>query len=277
MPTLASLIRDVAHLCGAVMHESTATSGTTTTLVDNVELSGFADDTFNDKRLYIYAGAGLGQERRITDHTGASGTLTTPTMTAPDATTKYIILESPWTAAQIRSALLTSMRLHRRDLLEPMVDESLTISSSPTITYGYTVPTGFAAIQQIWRENEVSGGLFTYPIPWDAWWIDRSATKKIVFEKLANDLHSFLLNGAKLRVVGQKYETEPDSDDDVVSVQTGGLITFSAVLALLGRVATDPTNARRYTATSSMLLQEYQRSHRDDVQRVWPQSRMVEE
>ena len=275
MPTLASLIHDCAVLCGAVAHEGTAASGTTTTLVDTIELGGYADDTFNDKHIYKWQGTGLGEERRITDHTGASGTLTTPTMTAPDATTKYIILDGTWRINQIRTALINVLRQRRRFLLEPKVDQtSLTLVAG---TYEYTVPTGFAAIQSIVRESQPSSGVFNFPLGHDWWYINRAATRQIVFEEDADGLELFIVAGCKLRVIGQAYETEPDTDDDVISVQTGSVMLLGAVVALLSRVANDPANSRRHTAQASILLGEFQRTTYQDITPVWPNSRMVDE
>lgn len=275
MATLAALIKDLAVLVGAVELEGVATAGSTTTLTDNITLGGYADDTFNNLRLYIYEGTALGQDRRITDHTGSTGILTFPTGTAPTTSSKYIILKDGWNPLRLRTALINALRQRRRFLLKPKVDESLTILTGPT--YAYTVPTGFAAIQKVYREDTVGGGLFTSPIPEDYWYINRAATRQIVFEKVAQDRDPFLLTGAKLRLIGQAYETEPTADSDTITVQMGSLILFAAVTALLSTLAMDPTNARRATAQASMLLQEFQRTWQQDVTPIWPNSKVVDE
>lgn len=277
MPTLASLIKDCAQMVGAVLHEGIATAGSTTTLTDAVELAGLADDTLNTLRLYIYEGTAIGQERVITDHAGATGVLTFPTGTAPTTTSRYIVLQQGWTAQNLRTMLITALRLRRRFLLEPMVDESITLDNDPALTLAYTVPTGIAAIQKIFRESDVGSGLFTVPLPDDFWYLNRAATRQIAFELPAEDLYGFLLHGCKLRIIGQKYETEPDSDDDVVSVQTAGIVLMAAFISHLSRVASDPQNSRRHTASASMLIQEFQRVSQQDVTPVWPGSKVVDE
>jgi len=72
--------------------DSTATSGTTTTLVDTA-LSTSNDDYWNGALLYVYAGTNAGCVRTVTDYTGSSDTLAFVAMPAAcDTTTKYIIL-----------------------------------------------------------------------------------------------------------------------------------------------------------------------------------------
>lgn len=73
--------------------DSTATGGTTTTLVDTA-LSTSSNDVWNGALLYIYDGTNKGCVRTVSDYTGSSDTLTvdTPFPAACDTTTKYIIL-----------------------------------------------------------------------------------------------------------------------------------------------------------------------------------------
>lgn len=68
-----------------------ATSGSTTTLVDNTK--NWEVNTLINKRVKFLTGTGQGNEYTITANT--SNTLTFATGTAPDATTMYAILESP--------------------------------------------------------------------------------------------------------------------------------------------------------------------------------------
>jgi len=73
--------------------DSTATGGTTTTLVDTA-LTTSTDDDWNGALLYIYEGAAAGSLRTVKDYTGSSDTLTVeePFPVAPDTTSKYILL-----------------------------------------------------------------------------------------------------------------------------------------------------------------------------------------
>lgn len=73
--------------------DSTATSGSTTTLADTT-LGTSADDKWNGALLYIYDGANEGELRTVKDYTGATDLLTVedPYPVACDTTTKYIML-----------------------------------------------------------------------------------------------------------------------------------------------------------------------------------------
>lgn len=74
-------------------NDSTATGGTTTTLIDT-GLSTSTDDVWNGALLYIYEGPAAGSVRTVSDYTGTSDTLTVtnPFPTAPTTASKYIIL-----------------------------------------------------------------------------------------------------------------------------------------------------------------------------------------
>ena len=73
--------------------DSTATGGSTTTLVDTA-LSTSSNDFWNGALLYIYDGTNAGCIRTISDYVGSSDTLTVtaPFPAACDTTTKYIML-----------------------------------------------------------------------------------------------------------------------------------------------------------------------------------------
>lgn len=73
--------------------DSTATGGTTTTLVDTA-LSTSSDDVWNGALLYVYEGPAAGSIRTVSDYTGSSDTLAVakPFPTAPTSASKYIML-----------------------------------------------------------------------------------------------------------------------------------------------------------------------------------------
>ena len=72
--------------------DSTATGGTTTTLIDT-GLTTSTNDVWNGALLYVYAGTNAGCIRTVTDYEGSNDTLTFQAMPAAcDTTSKYIIL-----------------------------------------------------------------------------------------------------------------------------------------------------------------------------------------
>ena len=72
--------------------DSTATGGTTTTLIDT-GLTTSTNDVWKGALLYVYAGTNAGCIRTVTDYEGSNDTLTFQAMPAAcDTTSKYIIL-----------------------------------------------------------------------------------------------------------------------------------------------------------------------------------------
>lgn len=73
--------------------DSTATGGTTTTLIDTA-LSTSTDNDWRGALLYVYEGTNAGCLRTVTSYTGATDTLTVtePFPAACDTTSKYIML-----------------------------------------------------------------------------------------------------------------------------------------------------------------------------------------
>ena len=106
--------------------DSTATGGTTTTLVDTA-LSASTDDYWNGALLYVYDGTNKGCLRTISDYTGTSDTLTVtyPFPAAPDTTTKYIILGGA--AADSDTINVGSVGVDLKD--ENTIDANATIAS----------------------------------------------------------------------------------------------------------------------------------------------------
>lgn len=87
VPTDVSLERVTEN--SSLWYQGTATSGTTTTLVDTT--AGWTTNQWAGYYLYIYSGTARGRIVRITSNTAT--TLTFPTVaTAPDATSRYNII-----------------------------------------------------------------------------------------------------------------------------------------------------------------------------------------
>jgi hypothetical protein len=105
--------------------DSTATGGTTTTLIDT-GLATSDNDYWNGALLYVYAGTNAGCIRTVTDYVGSTDTLHFQAMPAAcDTTTKYIILGGA--AAASDSINVGSVGVDLKD--ENTVDANATIVS----------------------------------------------------------------------------------------------------------------------------------------------------
>jgi hypothetical protein len=123
------LVAEIAKACGAVLMEGTATGGTTTTLIDTARLLYPTDDMVKGAWLYIWQGTAIGQDREITAFTASSDTVTFATGTAPDTTSKYILLKPGWTPNEIIDAINAAIRAVSLTFLLPKSDESLVLNT----------------------------------------------------------------------------------------------------------------------------------------------------
>lgn len=90
-------MRRLVTLALAITYTGTASSGSSTTLVDSSIASTYADDFFNTYTIYIESGTGVGESATISDYTGSSGTFTFTALSGgstPDSTSKYSIAKS---------------------------------------------------------------------------------------------------------------------------------------------------------------------------------------
>lgn len=274
MGILAGHVYELARLVGAIREEGIVTAGTTTTLTDAIGLAGFDDDALNGVFLYIWSGTAMGQERRVTDHAGATGVLTFPTGTAPSTDSKYVIFNSHWRAADFKTAIQLALRERRKFYLLPKVDESLAFVADQ---YDYPIPAGFAAIERIVVERTDGQGDFIDPVPPDCWGIHRGAVKEIVFEKAANDMFGFMKTGHAIRIVGQKYEDEPTSDSSVLTIPTGALLQLAASYAHHMARPKDANNSGSHGQLASIAQQTWLSMRGDDESHITPMSRWVNE
>lgn len=277
MGTLASHIYELAHIVGAVNQEGVFSAVSNTSGTDAVGLAGFSDDDLNGQFAYVWSGTGVGQERRITDFTGATGVITVPTWGTNPTDASYFTLNPHWRIANLRTAIKLAIREQRKFYMLPKVDTSLTLDFDATPVYEYTVPTGFACIDDIWVERTAGGSDYLDPVPPDAWYINRGSTKQIVFEKAANDRLGFMKNGHKIKVVGQEYETEPTADSSTLTIPMGALIFLAAAFAHGIARSNDVNNARGHGQLMSVHQQTWLNMRGDDRSLPNPGTRWVAE
>ena len=106
--------------------DSTATGGTTTTLIDTA-LSTSNDDVWNGALLYIYEGKAAGSIRTVKDYVGDTDTLTVeePFPEAPDTTSKYILLGAASAAGDVIN--VGSVGVNLKD--ENTIDANATVAN----------------------------------------------------------------------------------------------------------------------------------------------------
>ena len=116
--TAGALIKQLADRVGDLVATGTASSGSTTTIVDTAALSGMAkfnttdDPDLVDALAYIYAGTNAGAQRRCSALVLAtiSATLSVAYASAIDNTSKYAFIKR-WDGDQYLSSLIQAQRM----------------------------------------------------------------------------------------------------------------------------------------------------------------------
>jgi hypothetical protein len=223
--TLTELIHEIARKVDD-LRVGQAQSASTTTLVDLN--AGGANDDYTGWELYIYAGTGRGQTRKVLDYVASTGTFTVSTWaTTPDSTSKYE-LHHDWTREEYKSAINTVIAEVGHDALISMVDETLT---QVTNTYEYTIPAGFHYLAQVWSKDSSSGASWKeLSFPKKEWSVIPGARKLRV---------SQATSGSRFRLVGQTLPEALYRDGSFCDVQ-GDYVIYRAAADLLVQKSSSP-------------------------------------
>lgn len=121
---------EVAELIQDLVVMGTATSATSTTLVDTNRLLFANDDSLNGMWVYIHTGTGIGQERRISDFTASSDTIAVlpAWSTTPDSTSQYIVTRR-FSASEIDRAIDAGISRYARQCSVPWESHYLGVNN----------------------------------------------------------------------------------------------------------------------------------------------------
>ena len=144
--------------------DGTATSATTTTLVNTGDLTNYADSVLIGSYVHIYNGTnGVGQERLVTANTQSTGTLTVATWTQPTGTILYEV-HRQWRKDDYNTAINQAINDLRGDngaLVEAVVDTSISLVNTGASTdYIYDLSAVSPLpryVYNIWMESSTSG------------------------------------------------------------------------------------------------------------------------
>jgi hypothetical protein len=265
---LSTVRQLLAQLLGDRLLVGTATGGTGTTLYDTTQLVQ-PDDDWIGGWVYIYDGPLAGQERLISDSfQGSRCIVVSPTWTAgpswtvPTTASKYEIHRAWPVLDAYNPMILMAFRSRRKRTLLAKTDETVTLVAG---TYEYTIPTGFVAINEVWRAD--SAGLYVEEIPRRDLWVDRGG-KKLVFDKAAALAAGYIIAGRKLRIIGQKYDTEPTSDSATFTINTTPIVWLAKAYIHAAEGNDASMNAALKASELDLV---------DDETPLWPGSLIVEE
>ncbi len=250
----------VARNLGGVYLESTATGGTTTTMVDTTGLQGqYADDYLNDCWVSIITDAGgahaapEGQSRRVSDFVGSTGTITVATaFSASPANGDTYRVWSVAPKAELLDAVAEALRAAWPAFYQRVVDTTLTIEDD---TYEYTLPAAIEYLQEVELQgNEDS----EYYVPLNNW---RTRKESGGTRTLILDHRQSYTTDYTLRLVGIGPLDYPANDYTAVSIQAEYedallqyVAAYGAALVLDRQMLRDSGHERQYAHRYQTLM-----------------------
>lgn len=275
--TLSALRIRIARLLGDNV-SGTATSGSTTTLVDTAELVNYAGtaagmgDALFGSYVYIWGGTGAGQERRISSNTQSSGTITVPTWTQPSTDSTYEI-HSQWRVADYNAAINMAINDCIGDggaLVTQVADVSITMTDDNTsASYYLTLPVALRTIKYVIPEGPISGIYDELPLTFGVdYYLEKktaatSSSASIPYLVLTRDSSIVPISGKKLRIVGAGYQAEVTTDTATIAENLVPFIQHQAAYYLLsGRMGlgSPDSQANQRYAQQRLALAEAARS-----------------
>jgi hypothetical protein len=256
------LKKDLLAFMGCMEREGTASSGSGSTLVDAGILTD-DDDFFKGWRVYVHNGTAQGDERKITASSAAAASVTVSPgfSVTPDATSEYYIYDT-YRNVTVERAVKMALKLLRHQFLLRAEDQTTVLTNTGVAAdYEIAVPAGFVSVREIWREDATGFYPIYLPGPGDSqtpiWTIHGDSTgRKIKLDKA--QCGAILVAGKHLRIIGQKYQAEPSSDDSTFDMNTGPLVVLAAAILRLEAIKEvnqiEPTRASFQRALESIGL-----------------------
>lgn len=216
--TRATMWGAVARNLGGVYLDGVAISGSTTTLVDTVNLSGqYADDYLINAWLSIITDAGgahaapEGQTRRISDFVSSTGTVTVGTaFTAAVGPTDTYRIWAGAPKAEIIDAVSEALRAAWPAFYQRVYDTTVEIENK---TYEYDIPATIEYLVDVEIQGNAAG---EYYVPVKDWHPLKTgaSTRKLVLDPA----HTYT-TGYTLRLIGVGPLDAPANDYTAITIE----------------------------------------------------------
>lgn len=236
-------------------------SGTTATVVDDErdEVDDYFQNTTPISWVRIVSttdgAAPKGEQRKITDFTQSTGTITVSDdklfSITPGAGDTYAIL-SEYTWDELAEAINAVIDSLTENALIYKIDETTELQSD---TYEYAIPDGFVTIHRLSQEND--DGDYPDPIPPDQYRIIRGETPRIHFYRMPIDMQfsghyygelwveSELSDGKHLRIEGYGKQSRLTTDDSICYLNPNYIVWKAATYVLGARITENDYDAFR--------------------------------
>lgn len=193
----------------------TADSGGATTIVEDLVLGAYGGTGVTDQtsvlrgtRCFIYAGTGIGQERRVTANTQSTGTLTVaPAWTTPPDSTSQAEVHKSFTVSMLNAMINRAIADIRQDsgaLVAAVPNTSITLAAD---TFTYTWPNTFRWCERVLIETSESGIYdLNNPLSGDEFLIEKTAqataTSEATYQMVLDRDRFPLVAGRRLKIYG---------------------------------------------------------------------------
>ena len=248
--TRLKLRGSISELAGDNYGTGTATSGSTTTLVDTNGIHAPSNDDYKGVWAYINEGAAVGRESFCSASVASSSTLTLVTGTAINATSEYE-LHRRWRVRQWNDSIDRALRASRAMQTNPIQDRTLVVSTEGTREY--PLPDGIHTIHEIsylpsgdTTKNEVS-------IPFEDWEVSIGSTGAIT-RLLRFNGGVLPANDSTIVLRGTEFPSVPTSDSSILQINVE-LITLHVLWQYAVRFK-DRLSAARARDDYNLLLSE---------------------
>ena len=211
----------------------TPDGGYSTTGFNSADLAAYPDDFFNDWHGRFYAGKDKGTNFEVTDFAKTAGaTIFSPALSSAAEAGHKFELYQHFSPLEIGNMINVSISMVEREALIDSVDETLKVLSSTT--YEYTVPAGFAFVDEIYLEQSTAGrySVGENLIDYRHWRVLNSTPSRIWFDPSWVSL----VAGRKLRLVGQAVQQQLVDDEDLCAINQAFIVYQAKALLHESRI-----------------------------------------
>ena len=216
--TLGDLYQAIARNFGALYATGTATSGSTTTIVDTSNLPALAaNDALNNGYAYVKtdaAGAHAapeGQTRLITDFVQSTGTVTVGIAfsAAVGVGDTYVVCAGV-PKATLADAAAQALRDAWPSFHQKYIDDTTVIAAD---TYAYDIPATIDVLDEVWIQGDAAASFYD---PVNVWRrsVSGASTRQVVLDKEQEYVTDYVL-----RLVGRGPLDLPANDYAAITIQ----------------------------------------------------------
>jgi hypothetical protein len=212
------------------------------------DLAAYPDDYFDDWHGRFYGGAHRDIDFAVTafekeDNNQNKGVIAfTPDLSEIATVGDLFEMYPDYRPAEINDAINQAITMVEDEALQDVVDASIAIVAS---TFEYNVPSDLVFIDQLYQETGTAGAFRPSrdAIDYRHWRVLHDTPPRIWFDSN----YTSLTTGRKLRLVGQRRQSQLVLDSDMCSIRTTFLVYQAKALLHLSRIRGQGADSEQHT------------------------------